>query len=107
MKTKFSDEIEKLARKFDVREMTIQRHDRREYFLRFEGGKCVGCYDMTWEAPMTDERALFEVEVAVKKLQKHYDAGFLLGIWNEQYDGVAYRCANGRYAELAEREKAA
>lgn len=54
------------------------------------------------EPEMTDARALAEIEAARLVLQKHYDAGFLLGVWTEQYDGVSYRYANGRYAERAE-----
>jgi hypothetical protein len=50
------------------------------------------------EGAMTDARALEEVSAAKRILQRHYDAGFLLGIF--------YRYADGPYAELAERQSA-
>ena len=56
------------------------------------------------DLPMTDRRARKEVESACNTLQRHYDAGFLLGTWHEQYDGICFGCANGRYAELAQVE---
>jgi len=57
------------------------------------------------EPEMTDARALAEIEAARRALQKHYDAGFLLGVWTEQYDGISYRYFNGRYAERAAAER--
>lgn len=56
------------------------------------------------DLPMTDRRARKEVEAARNILQRHYDAGFLLGVWHEQYDGICFRYAEGRYSELAERD---
>jgi len=53
---------------------------------------------------MTDKRALEEVEAARAVLQRHYDSGFLLGFWSEQYDGFQYRYAEGEYARRAEIE---
>jgi len=54
--------------------------------------------------PMTDRLALEEVEAAKETLQRHYDSGFLLGFWSEQYDGFQYRYADGDYARRAEIE---
>jgi len=45
-----------------------------------------------------------EVEEAKGILDKHYDSGFLLGVWHECNDGICYRYADGRYAELAKRD---
>jgi hypothetical protein len=59
------------------------------------------------EPEVTDARALAEIEAARRALQKHYHAGFLLGVWTEQYDGVSYRYADGRYAAIAEAEREA
>jgi hypothetical protein len=56
--------------------------------------------------PMTDELALREIEAAKCTLEKHYDSGFLLGFWHEQYDGFQYRYADGLYAERAQHELA-
>lgn len=53
---------------------------------------------------MTDEFALKEIEAARTVLQRHYDAGFLLGFWHEQYDGFQYRYTEGEYARRAEIE---
>lgn len=58
------------------------------------------------EGAMTDAQALSEIEEAKRILDKHYDSGFLIGVWHEQYDGISYRYADGRYAELAKRELA-
>jgi len=54
--------------------------------------------------PMSDDRALEEIGAAKAVLQRHYDAGFLLGFWHEQYDGFQYRYADGQYARRAEIE---
>lgn len=54
--------------------------------------------------PMTDQRALAEIEEAQEVLQKHYDNGFLLGFWHEQYDDFQYRYVEGEYARRAEVE---
>ncbi|MBZ8118565.1 hypothetical protein KUD11_07865 [Roseovarius sp. LXJ103] len=53
---------------------------------------------------MTDAQALSGIEDAKRILDKHYDTGFPLGVWHEQYDGIFYRYADGRYAELAQRD---
>lgn len=54
--------------------------------------------------PMTDAQALLEIEEAKRILDKHHDSGFLIGVWHEQLDGICYRYAVGRYAELAQRD---
>lgn len=53
---------------------------------------------------MTTPQALSEIEDAKRILDKHYDSGFLLGVWHERYDGIFYRYAEGRYFELAQRD---
>ncbi|PCJ06602.1 MAG: hypothetical protein COB16_12700 [Rhodobacteraceae bacterium] len=52
-------------------------------------------------SPMTDKRALEEVNSAVEVLQRHWDCGFLLGIWQEQMDGILYRFTDGCYESRA------
>ncbi|UWR21112.1 hypothetical protein [Sulfitobacter sp. S190] len=60
--------------------------------------------DLREKPPMTDAQALSEIEEAKRILDKHYDSGFLIGVWHEQLDGVSYRYAKDRYDELAQRD---
>lgn len=60
--------------------------------------------DLREKPPMTDAQALAEIEEAKRILDKHHDSYFLLGVWQERDDGICYRYANGRYAELAKRD---
>lgn len=92
-----------------VRELRIQTEGRRYYFLRFEGDLPhswweASMFDGSEQVPMTDAQALSEIEEAKRILDRHYDSGFLLGVWHEQYDGICYRYAEGRYDELAQRD---
>ena len=59
------------------------------------------------DEPMTDARALREIEAARAVLEKHWDNGMLLGFWYQQYDGFQYRYVQGEYARRAEVEEAA
>ncbi|WP_171174906.1 hypothetical protein [Ruegeria sp. HKCCD8929] len=51
---------------------------------------------------MADERALREMELVKKIIDRHHDARWPLGYHHEEMDGVVYHFANGRYAERAE-----
>tara|TARA_R110002012_G_scaffold318833_2_gene537864 strand:+ start:582 stop:932 length:351 start_codon:yes stop_codon:yes gene_type:complete len=92
-----------------VRELRVQTEGRRYYYLRFEKDSPhswweESMFDSSEQVPMTDAQALSEIEEAKRILDKHHDSGFLIGVWHEQLDGISYSYANGRYAELAERD---
>ena len=92
-----------------IRELRVQTKNRRYYFLSFEDDRPHSWWEESMfhgseSERMTDAQALSEIEEAKRILDKHYDSGFLLGIWNECDDGICYRYADGRYAELAKRE---
>ncbi|WP_170571182.1 hypothetical protein [Ruegeria atlantica] len=99
MSKKLKTKLTKLAREFRLREISIQTDERREYFLRFENGDCVGHYDIT--LPMTDEAALFQMESVKRIIDHHHDAGWLIAYHHEEMDGFVYSYADGRYAERA------
>tara|TARA_R110002073_G_C9244096_1_gene562023 strand:+ start:297 stop:647 length:351 start_codon:yes stop_codon:yes gene_type:complete len=91
-----------------VRELRVQTEGHRYYYLRFEKDSPhswweESMFDSLEQVPMTDAQALSEIEEAKRILDKHHDSGFLIGVWQEQLDGICYRYANGRYAELAQR----
>ncbi|WP_287013595.1 hypothetical protein [Actibacterium sp.] len=53
------------------------------------------------QEPMTDKRALQEMEAAKVIIDRHHDAGWLLGYHHEDMEGFVYRYADGRYEERA------
>ena len=92
-----------------VRELRVQTENRRYYYLRFEDDLPhswweEAMFNSSEQMPMTDAQALSEIEEAKRILDKHHDSGFLIGVWHERDDGICYRYADGRYAELAERD---
>ncbi|OCX60550.1 hypothetical protein BFP70_17445 [Thioclava sp. SK-1] len=92
-----------------VRELRGQTDSRRYYYLRFEDDLPhslwkEAMFSGSEQVPMTDAQALSEAEKAKRILDKHHDSGFLLGVWHERDDGICYHYADGRYAELAERD---
>lgn len=109
-----SSEISKLASavaggSMGVRELRVQTENRRYYYLRFEDDVPHSWWEESTfngseQAPMTDAPALSEIEETKRILDKHHDSGFLIGVLHQRDDGISYRYADGRYAELAERD---
>lgn len=52
-----------------------------------------------FDEPMTDARALRGIKAAKDIIDRHHDAGWLLGYHHEEMDGFVYRYADGRYDE--------
>ena len=96
--TRIEKKLTALAREFDFREIRIQTEDRNEYFARFENGRCVGLWDMTMPE---EQKAKLEMVRVKWIIDRHHDAGWLLGYHHEEGDGFVYRCADGLYEERA------
>lgn len=50
---------------------------------------------------MTQKKALAEMEMVKKIIDRHVDLGWLLGYHHEFGDGFTYRYASGRYEQRA------
>ena len=96
MPTKLEKKLTELAREFDLREIRIQTEDRRELFLRFETGHCLGCWDSTMPE---DTKAEIEMKWVKSIIDRQVDEGWLLGYHHEYGDGFVYRYWAGLYEE--------
>lgn len=104
MKTRLEKKLAELAQEFGFREVRVQTEDRREYFIRFEGGTCFGCWDWTMPEDKKAEMEMMQVKLII---DRRVDEGWLLGYHHEDDDGFVYRFRNGLYAARAEQEAAA
>lgn len=103
MKPTLEKKLTELAREFNFREIRVQTEDRRELFLRFEGGHCLGCWDSTMPE---DAKAKMEMMLVRSIIDRRVDEGWLLGYHHEYRDGFVYTYMDGLYAARAEQEAA-
>ncbi|PTX01998.1 hypothetical protein [Pararhodobacter aggregans] len=96
MNTSIQKKLTELAREFDLREIRIQTEDRREMFLRFEGGCCMACWNSTMPE---DTKAEMEMKWVKSIIDHRVDEGWLLGYHHEYGDGFVYRYCAGLYEE--------
>ena len=100
--TNLEMKLTKLVREFDFREIRIQTEDRHEYFVRFEDGKCAGCWNTTMPE---DEKAKLEMMWVKAIIDRHVDLGWLASYVPElKTRKFEYTFWDGHYEAKRERE---